>query len=298
MRGVALVFLSAAGVCCGSGATSVPGRDGGTPSNGEDAIGVTPEGRPNPICDGSQSLRLRIYYYSNPTSNLRGSTVRIENGFPSFGLDGQCTYYLNGGWLDLPLANDLGWRYGSLPDDAREELDSGVPLSHLSDLQDCLPDNGLFDVDPVVISSAESFASCRKPGPRLSKALAIVTSRAAALWTNAREMVGSIRFSAAAAADDGSIKYQWPLAEPLATFVIPENVSGAEYEGFSAGVSSLVSDPARALKLRQLRGDYLSDRASMPARFTDGQLMSDGITMAYVYMRDALPYEDDRGLWP
>lgn len=33
-------------------------------------------------------------------------------------------------------------------------------------------------------------------------------------------------------------------------------------------------------------------------RFTDGLEASDGATLAFVYMRDALPYEDDHGLWP
>jgi hypothetical protein len=193
---------------------------------------------------------------------------------------------------------DLGWRYGSLPQDVVDELAAQLDLSNLGNLQDCLPDTGLFDVGPWVVSSAQSSASCVSPGRKLSNALTIIQSRAAVLWSNAQRMSSAIRFSAVVAADDSSTVYTWPIAAPLAAFVFPEDVPLNAYKGYSVGVSNLVSDGADASRLRALREQYVADRTATPASFTDGQRMSDGTTTAFVYMRDSLPYEDEHGLWP
>jgi hypothetical protein len=254
--------------------------------------------RGSAICDGSRSLKLRIFVSSNPGSHLRGSAVRIEHGIPSFGLDGECTYYVNGGWVNEAMDMDVGWRFGTLPNDVMEELDKGLDLSRLEDLQDCRPDHGLFDVDAWVVSSAESSAICVSPGPKLSKTLAIIESRALALWSGGQQMTGAIRVSAVSSNDDSSIIYQWPLIEPLSDFVLEEDVPPNKYKGFAIGVSRLVSDAGYADKLRRLREQYIADRTASPGWFTDGQVMSDDSTFAFVYMRDALPYEDDHGLWP
>jgi hypothetical protein len=285
---------------CGRSSGSVRRLDGSRSSSSENADSSVEAGKAsfNTVCDGSPSLRLRIYQYSSPERNLRGSIVRIENGFPSFGLDGECNYYINGGWLSVPLGRDEAWRYGKIPSDVQSELDAGLILSNLQDLRDCLPDAGLYDVDPWVISTVESSASCISPGPKLSKALAIIQSRASSLWSNGLRMEGPIRFSAADTADDSSNLYQWPLVAPLADFVIREDVSLADYKGFSTGVSYLTTDQVSVVKFRQLREQYIADRTANPGRFTDGQVMSDGTTRAFVYMRDALPYEDEHGLWP
>lgn len=272
-------------------------RDGATSPSEAASPNAGVEAGTHAICDGSPSLRLRLYHYSNPTANLRGSAVRIENGIPSFGLDGQCTYYINGGWVNGALDADLGWRYGTLPQEVLDALDAGLDLSHLEGLQDCGSSEALFDVAPWILASAQSKAACVSPGPRLSKAVALIESRALALWAGGQQMGGGIRLSAVSASDPSPI-YPWPLAAPLSDFMTGSNDASNEYGEFAVGVSHLVSGGADARLLRGLREQYLVDRTAAPGRFTDGQLMSDGKTKAFVYMRDALPYEDDRGLWP
>ena len=64
------------------------------------------------------------------------------------------------------------------------------------------------------------------------------------------------------------------------------------------GVSHLVDDPDAARSLRGLRDQYLSDRDAQPGLYVnwDGLTATDASGTAFVYMRDAIPYEDAQGL--
>jgi hypothetical protein len=46
------------------------------------------------------------------------------------------------------------------------------------------------------------------------------------------------------------------------------------------------------------RKAFLSDLARRAMQELDGIPLTDGEGFARVFMRDALPYEDDRGCWP
>jgi hypothetical protein len=63
---------------------------------------------------------------------------------------------------------------------------------------------------------------------------------------------------------------------------------------------SKLIDPADAPPFRALRDKYIADVAASPELYVnwDGQKMTDGKRTAFVYMRDAIPYEDARGLLP
>jgi hypothetical protein len=65
-----------------------------------------------------------------------------------------------------------------------------------------------------------------------------------------------------------------------------------------SGVSHLVDDPAAAGSLRGLRDQYLSDRDAQPGLYVnwDGLATTDPSATAFVYMRDAIPYENATGL--
>jgi hypothetical protein len=250
------------------------------------------------LCDGSQALKLRIFLAASG-SELRGSFVRIEHGYSSFGLDGECTYYMSAGWTNGHLDRDRGWRHGTLPQDALVELSTALNPSRLQDLQvDCPDGSGFADATPWIVASSESRSGCIVPGKKLSAVLDTIRSRTSILWSNGREMDGPIRLSAAGLGGDASTVYPWPLAAPLADFMIREDVPEAEYQGYSVGISKLVTDATDAARLRVLRDQYIADRTAAPGLFTDGLEASDGTSLAFVYMRDALPYEDEHGLWP
>lgn len=79
MAGVALTCVACGGAAHTSGSAPVggAGADGGAGA----ASSTTP------ICDGSASARLRIFAEPQNVRELRGSIVRVENGYPSLLID-------------------------------------------------------------------------------------------------------------------------------------------------------------------------------------------------------------------
>ena len=86
--------------------------------------------------------------------------------------------------------------------------------------------------------------------------------------------------------------YAWPISPPLASFILESS------DWSQRGVSHLVDDPDAARQLRTMRDQYLADRTAQPGLYVnwDGLFAADQSTMAIVYVRDAIPYEDARGL--
>jgi hypothetical protein len=95
-----------------------------------------------------------------------------------------------------------------------------------------------------------------------------------------------------------SMTYPWPLAQPLQPLLIPEDVAPAAYAGNASGVSHLISEAGGAAMLRSIREQWLVDRKATPGFYIGGLRMTDGNTTATVFLRDALPYEDEHGLLP
>lgn len=249
--------------------------------------------RANVICDGEAALKLRVLVEPQPDRELRGSVVRVENGYQSFAIDGKCDYWMSPEWFDDPLSRDLGWRRGHADADLERALEEAFPLAHLDTLQDCMPTPAFFDGSASAIHSATSSATCVQGGPRFDAAWSVIESRAADLWSQATPLDGGIRVAAVLpSSGDDSKAYAWPSAEPLLTFLVADDKAQA------AGVSLTITDPATAQALRALRDQYISDRRAAPGLFYDGQKMNDPDTTALVYMRDQLPYEDAQGLWP
>jgi hypothetical protein len=222
--------------------------------------------------------------------------VLVENGYPSFAVDGQCSYWTNAGWFNGEPnvdTKDLGWRSGQVDAELEADLNT-LPLGHLDTLADCMP-NTIFDGAPSVISDGISGAGCVASGPRHLAAFEMVSLRAPDLWERGSPMAAGLWLSAVAVNDgDTSRAYPWPAVEPLSSFIIPEDESGLGL----VGVSRLIGDLTVAAELRALKAQYIEDRKATPGFFFDGQKMSDGTTEALVYMRDQLPYEDEHGLLP
>ncbi len=247
-----------------------------------------------PVCDGTTRLRLRFFMPGQPARSLPGQGVQIENGHPSFALDGQCSYWIDAGWFNGEPdvdAKDLGWRTG--PVDAELEADlNTLPLEHLDTLGDCKP-NTIFDGSPLVISDGISGAGCVDSGPRHLAAWDMVRLRAVDLWARGSPMAGGLWLSAVPLrSGDTSKAYPWPVSEPLKSFMIPATAVA------QVGLGRLVQDLTAAAELRALKAQYIQDRQATPGYFSDGQKMSDGTSEALVYARDQLPYEDEHGLLP
>lgn len=108
-------------------------------------------------------------------------------------------------------------------------------------------------------------------------------------------MDGPLHVSAVEAPFDASASpapYAWPSALSLGTFVLDSS------NWSMSGVSRLVDDSDSTRQLRSLRNQYLADRTAQPGLYVtwDGLKASDQSRTVFVYMRDAIPYEDAQGL--
>src|SRR5262245_20404170 len=66
---------------------------------------LEPDAPELPLCTGSARLALRVFYAGGGLA-ATGGTVRLENGYPSFAVDGQCRYFMSGGWQSSSGRNE------------------------------------------------------------------------------------------------------------------------------------------------------------------------------------------------
>ena len=254
--------------------------------------------RPEPLCDGAQHLRLWVFI--EPGNEVRGSMVRVENGFPFIAIDGTCSYWIGGGWMNDAFSRDRPIRTGKMTEADVASVEQSVPLGDIATLGDCPPPPpGLYDYSFRFIRTATTYVSCFTSAPALTagtrfEAGWMTLERIAnTLWNDGTPVNGALHVSAVDAPGDGATPaYTWPIAAPLASFVL----EGAD--GTKSGVSHLVSDPTAASQLRALRDQYLADRTAQPSLYVswDGLKVTDQTSIGFVYMRDAIPYEDAQGL--
>jgi hypothetical protein len=240
-----------------------------------------------PVCDGSEALTLRVFYTVG--GQELGARVRTENGYMSFAVDGQCQYFISGGWSGEPLARDEGWRHGSLDPDLRRSLEQQTDPVALGN--ECEP-GSIPDASALVVASPLASSSCVGQGPRATALLATFREWKARLWRDAVPMDQDLHLVAWEEAPREEIQpYAWPSPLPLRDYIDLDRT-------WAAGRSKRIS-AADAAPLRALRERYLSDvRATRLPGDGSGIPVIDGDLSARLFMRDALPYEDDRGLWP
>jgi hypothetical protein len=82
---------------------------------------------------------------------LPGLAVRVENGYGSIAIDGQCNYWIGGGWLEDQFARDEPWREGVLDKSTRDALDAVLSVADLTPLADC--SGPLISDDPVQLQN-------------------------------------------------------------------------------------------------------------------------------------------------
>lgn len=248
------------------------------------------------LCDGVAELKLRIFYAPQNEREPRGSVVRVENGAPSFGVDGQCHYFMSGGWDQASDVHNSPWREGQLDDETAHAMEAAMPLTDLSSIADCQSMAGFFDISPLVITTASSHAACVAPGHRFEAASDAFYSRIAALWENAEPMKGALWISATEGGPASPTpRYDWPLDEPLTSYFIGLPQPGMSSD-FKSGEGHAITDPDDVEKLRALRKMFLDDQAAMTTAREHAPIVRDGKREGFLYLRDALPYEDDHGL--
>jgi hypothetical protein len=245
-----------------------------------------------PLCDGSDRLTLRVFDEGSPGRDVIGSAVRIENGFPSFAVDGQCRYFIGGGWDAGDLtARNRGWREGTLDSSLRETLQRRAGVDDLSEI-DCNPSSTLIDAGFRVIANSRSLVACRGVQPR--RVQAVFDAIGPRLWEQGAPLEQGLHLTITMGIRDGSplTPYVWPSGLELADYI--ETGSDA-LAGARSGISKLVA-AADAAPLRALREQYLADAQSLQTY--DGIPVTDGEVSGTMFMRDALPYENEQGLWP
>ena len=285
MRITKVFFLGAAVIGCGEIDSNFPRDDQMQP--------------PQRLCDEETQLLLTFRFEPRPTSEFRGSTVRVENGYPALIVDSSCNYWMNTWDGTDALGRDRRWRKGKIDAALEADLAHAVSLGRLDQLADCVPTTSA-DGAVRTIRSAASEAACVGRGERFEAAWSVIGSRVDELWATSIPLSGSaVRASAvrpAAGSSDSITPYSWPLEVSLASFL----VGGSSVEPgdpFAEGISKAVEAPG-ADKLRAISESYLAKRTASPGLFVglDGMLVTDGDTTALVYLRDSLPYEDSRGL--
>ena len=251
-----------------------------------------------PLCDGSEGLTLRVFVAGPPGREGRGGAVRIENGFPSFAVDGQCRYYIGGGWGATlqDQGRDQGWREGVLDAELRESLEQTAGYEDLQEINDCGA-NDVDDTSHLIVANSRSSLRCSgEQGKRVTAIFQLVEGHARKLRETGHPREGAMHVVA------GSSEYfpgpypvyPWPTGLILRDYFNDE----ATNSDFAIGYSKLASG-TDASQLRSAREAYLIDTApgTSVAYYGSGIPMTDGELDAQVFLRDALPYENARGLW-
>ncbi|HTV22650.1 MAG TPA: hypothetical protein VMG12_28370 [Polyangiaceae bacterium] len=247
-----------------------------------------------PICDGSADLTLRIFY-SGGGMDYPGSAVRRENGAPSLAVDGQCRYFMSGGWLEDRQSSDLGWRQGILPDELERALEQRVG-SDLEQTYGC-GDGFIVDAPSSVIANTHSALTCPGGGGQsVLDVFAFVRQHARELWAAGQALQDDLHIAVVEPRDGGPVrKYDWPSGLDLHDDLEPVSLAAAlEGRDRRRRVPAAEAAPFRAI-----REQYLRDTEPASAGYTAAGIpVTDGELSATLFMRDALPYEDEQGILP
>lgn len=248
-----------------------------------------------PLCDGSDGLTLRIFA-DGESNGVTGGTVRVENGYPSFAVDGQCRYFISGGWRGTERqGRDEGWRQGTVDADLRRTLESVGGWKDMSGRDDCESYSTLPDAPTLVVANTHSALVCPGgQGRRVGSMFEVINERASKLRMQAQALDQDLHVVAVqdyVADGEPFPRYDWPGEAPLRDYVL-------DHEVLSDRGQSTCVDAADAGPLREIRERFLLAGRARYTGIIGGIQMSDGVTSAAVYLRDALPYEDERGLWP
>jgi len=237
------------------------------------------------ICDGSSSLRFAFQGLGGflPSG---GAYLPLENGVHFLFVDGTCHY-----WAQRRQNEEL--RTGELTDEDEEALIAASRFRAWRGLAGAWTGENIpFDGGLTRLWDA-SFAlncqACQGDGspPGVQEALAGAYTQLGELWAaGAPIQEGPLRLLLL---DDGEgymNALAWPLTPPPEAYV---HTPASE----NHGVSTLISDPDDVRKLRALQSEH---RARSPSGPEVIPVMGDAGKVYTLGLREALPFEDARGL--
>ncbi|MBS2024068.1 MAG: hypothetical protein JST92_16825 [Deltaproteobacteria bacterium] len=220
--------------------------------------------------------------------------VMWDNGSTFLYLDGACHYWVQGG-----VAWD-GVRTGTLTGSEQDDLKASIQWSSWAgaygnrwpavDTVDDAADLYFTKQGSFVVSSVCD----RTSAPATLKVLCSAwTSQVSALWQRGVPLEAEV-WTVLVRMDSGtypSIPHaSWPLSVPLATLSI--NVDAASNLGYGEGVHFLGSDAKALRSLRTMYQDGNYRTQGVLGLPVDGE--KDAVDL--LFLRDALPFEDSRGL--
>jgi len=268
----AAVLLLALAAC--SSSSSTPPPDGATAAG---------------ICDGSAAVRLAIQV-SGGGPALPGNTMLSENGWRFLLVDGTCTVWVLKAFGDALVRE-------ALSADAEAQLATALKLSTWDRIApptgSCPDAAGLsFRFDEQRLSSSSCDFARDSPWGQLAAA--------------ADEQLDG--FAAAGEVWAGDLRYlvlqestptdsRPPVAWPLDTAVEPLALDADQAFGYRAG-GSLRATGDEAAKLRVIRTTAAAATATYGVPYDFTRVMDARGGTYQLYIRDALPFEQDNGLVP
>jgi hypothetical protein len=245
------------------------------------------------ICDGSDELRLAMVLTGG--GQVDNEIVR-EIGFYYLYVRGTCEYWV------LPSASGVPWpdtRTGVLELDAEEELSRALDYGNLGQLAGTW-DAGVADGSTMLVSDGTSTVACVgscEQAPEGAQALWEQLGRIDDLWENSGRYEGPLRLSVVGFADSvaDELGVPWPLgSDPWSLASDGDAEPGMTH-------SVLVEKSEDVELWRELRRQYRDD--DLPEGIPNslhayGHLSftsTDGQDLFQLWMRDALPLENDEG---
>lgn len=259
------------------------------------ACASEPSKPPKPLCDpltptsGLVAVEQRV-----PVERVaQGQAVMFDNGGLYMFVDARCNY-----WVSNPSERWAETRTGVLDAASALELGERLHFGAWDDLRGVWsdPSGGIYDAPMLVFDNSKNAVLCvflcgAPDVPAVVKAMrdeyALVEQE---LWDRGEPVVSGVHAIAVASEPGPGVPFvDWPLSRPISDFVRADAFIGL-------GEGTLEDDPVSAQALKELRASFL--RGDHGAFGWDMlPVVSDG---AYyrLYLRDVLPFEDERGLVP
>lgn len=303
------LFLGAA---CGGDDPGVGGGDGptdsgsvessGSESEGSetldpDSTGTTGEDAWTEICDGSAGLRLAMVLGGG---GLVANEIEREIGFRYLYVLGTCEFFALPGDADAPWPDA---RTGIIDRETEEQLSRALDYGHLSDIAGAWDTGGVADGTTLSVTNGVQTVACYagcEDAPPHAQALWSELGWIDTLWTAGQPLEGPLRVSVIGWADStlDELPVAWPLPTDPWTIALDGDVDPPP----EAGATVLIDEASEVATLRELRRQYREDDLpdGIPNALTAyGHLTfvdDGGQDVFQLWMRDALPIEDESGL--
>jgi hypothetical protein len=244
--------------------------------------GVEPSGgsEPEPLCDGSDELRLG--WRAIPGFESLGAGTNIELGRAYLYVRGDCRFWVQP-WERPPELAQLETRTGVLDEDQAAELEAMVHYGLWDGYDVSYPGEG-SDEDITYLFDTERTIACSGGCPSADEDIQAMFGDPAALvdelWAAGQAVDGGVRVYATPAEPQlGETPLVWE----------PASVSPAELVD-DTGRTVLVDDPGQVAELRALRASH----PELDALDSPFYVEHEGVSYLFG-MRDVIPVEHEDG---